>query len=360
MTEKSPRPLLVAMTIILAAFCHAAWAQRLEATSDTVDAGRTGYRVPVSATFELKNTSSRHITIKDVVPGCGCTSADFPRHSIPAGATCNVTLTYDARMLGHFVKQAAVVCSHAKEPLWLTMKGVVLREWVDYAKAYPHQFGQLMTDVDDIEFDDVNKGDKPQMDIHLYNNSEKDMHPRLLHLPSYIKAEVVPDLLPAGATGVIHLDLDTEQLHDFGLTQTSVYMAQQLGERISTNTEIPVSVVLLPNLSSYAGHNQGQAPRLYLSADSATLGIIDGKHHNKTTITVGNTGKSTLNISSLQLFTRGMKVTLDKRQLKPQETAKMKLTIDREALLNARSRPRVLMITNDPLSPKVTIKIKVI
>lgn len=339
--------------------CLAAGAQKLVAVSDTVDAGRTGYRIPVTATFELKNHSSRHISIKDVVPDCGCTSADYPRHNIAAGETFTLTLTYDARQLGHFVKQAAVYYSHSKEPLWLVMRGVVQREWVDHAKVYPHRFGQLLTDVDDIEFDDVNKGDRPQMDIHLFNNSEKPMSPRLLHLPSYLNADVQPPLLPAGQAGVIRLTLDTEQLRDYGLTQSSVYMAQQLGERVSQETEIPVSVVLLPDMSSYAGSNLDQAPRLQLSADSVTLGMIDGKLQKKATIIVTNTGKSLLDISSLQLFTRGITITLDKQQLRPQETAKLKLTIDRDRLLNARSRPRVLMITNDPQRPKVTIKVLV-
>ena len=334
-----------------------ATSQKVSVVSDTVDAGRTGYRVPVTATFELKNNSSRHINIKEVELGCGCTKADYPRHNIAAGETFTVSLTYDARMLGHFVKQAAVYVSHSKEPLWLTMKGQVLREWIDYAKEYPHHFGQLMTDVDVIEFDDVNKGDRPQMEIRVYNNSDNPMSPRLLHLPSYLQADVQPSLLPAWAAGTILLTLNTEQLHDYGLTQTSVYMAQQLGERVSPETEIPVSVVLLPDMSSYVGDNHGMAPRLYLSVDSVVLGNIDGKLQKKTVITVGNMGKSVLDISSLQLFTRGVTVTLDKRQLQPQETAKMKLTIDRDVLLSARSRPRVLMITNDPKRPKVAINI---
>lgn len=348
---------LLAALLSLAA--TTAGAQRVSVESDTVDAGRTGYRVPVTATFELKNNSSRHINIKEVELGCGCTNADYPRRSIAAGETFNVDLTYDARMLGHFVKQAAVYVSHEKEPLWLTMKGEVMREWVDYAKSYPYHYGQLLTSIDDIEFDDVNKGDRPQMDIRLYNNSDRPMSPRLLHLPSYLKADYAPELLPAWAAGTIRLTLDSEQLHDFGLTQTTVYMAQQLGERVSTETEIPVSVVLLPDMSSYVGSNNDQAPRLYLSADSVELGLVDGKMHKKTTITVGNTGKSVLNISSLQLFTRGVTVTLDKRQLQPQETATLKLTIDRNVLLNSRLKPRVLMITNDPKRPKVAIKIKV-
>ena len=360
MTAKNLRLLLAALISILVSFSPVAMAQKLTVTNDTVDAGRTGYRIPVTATFELKNHSSRHLSIKDVKLDCGCTHADYPRHSIAAGETFTLSMTYDARQLGHFVKQAAVYYSHSKEPLWLVMRGVVQRDWVDHATVYPHRFGQLLTDVDDIEFDDVNKGDRPQMDIHMFNNSEKPMSPRLLHLPSYLEAIVEPSLLPAGQAGAIHLTLNTEHLHDYGLTQSSVYMAQQLGERVSQDTEIPVSVVLLPDMSSYLGTNREQAPQLSLSADSVVLGMVGGKMEKKTTITVTNTGKGLLDISSLQLFTRGMTVTLNKRQLRPQETAKMKLTIDRERLLSARSRPRVLMITNDPDRPKVAIKIKVI
>lgn len=339
------------------ALCPVAFGQRVVVESDTVDVGRTGYRVPVTATFELKNNGSRHLSVKEVALGCGCTSAEYPRHSIASGETFKVSLTYDARQLGHFAKQAAVYVSHQKEPLWLTMRGVVMREWVDYAKTYHHHFGQLMTDADNIEFDDVNRGDRPQQVIHLFNNSERPMQPRLLHLPSYLNAEYNPSLLPAGASGTITLTLDTDHLHDLGLTQTTVYMAQQLGERVSQETEIPVSVVLLPDMAASADVDPAKAPRLHLSADSVKLGLINGKIRKTTTITVSNTGQSVLDISSLQLFTRGVSITLNKRQLQPQETAKMKLSIDRNVLLSARSQPRVLMITNDPKRPKVVIKI---
>lgn len=333
--------------------------QRLEAVSAEVDAGRTGYCMPVTATFQIENKGSRHLTIKKVLTDCGCTRVDYPRKSIAAGETFTVSLTYDARMLGHFVKQAAVFASGEKAPLRLTMKGVVLRDWQDFTKIYPFRYGQLLTDMDVIEFDDVNKGDRPQQDIHLFNNSNHAMTPNLLHLPTYLQAEVIPHELPAGSDGIIRVTLNTGHVHAYGLTQTSVYMAQQLGEKVSQETEVPVSVVLLPDMSDYAGANRDQAPALSLSTDSIRLGIVDGKLRKKGTITVTNTGMGVLDISSLQLFTGGMRVTLDKRQLKPQERAKLTVTIDRRKLLAAKSRPRVLMITNDPERSKVVIKINV-
>lgn len=349
---------LLTMCLLLLGTLAAA-GQKLTVAEPTVDAGRTAFRVPVTATFQLENKGTRPITISSVKTDCGCTRVDYPRKSIGGGESFSVSLTYDARMLGHFVKQAAVYFSGQKEPLMLKMTGQVLREWKDYTKLFPFRYGQLLTDMNVIEFDDVNKGDRPQQEIRLFNNGNTTMTPSLLHLPTWLQAEVTPRELPAGTGGTILLTLDTEQLHSFGLTQGNVYMAQQLGEKVSPNTEIPVSVVLLPDMSAFTGSNPEQAPSLYLSADSVTLGMINGKLVKKTVITVANIGTGVLDISSLQLFTGGMTVTLGKRQLKPQQKAKMTIEIDRDKLLAAKSRPRVLMITNDPDRSKVAITINV-
>jgi hypothetical protein len=64
-----------------------------------------------------------------------------------------------------------------------------------------------------------------------------------------------------------------------------------------------------------------------------------------------------LDISSLQLFTRGLKVTLGKRRLAPGETTRLKITAYAGELKKVRTRPRVLMVTNDPRRPKVVITI---
>ena len=76
-------------------------------------------------------------------------------------------------------------------------------------------------------------------------------------------------------------------------------------------------------------------------------------------IVLTNTGRTALNISSLQMFTVGLKVTLSKRELKPGESTKLKITGINKDLKKARSKPRVLMITNDPDKPKVVITINV-
>lgn len=72
---------------------------------------------------------------------------------------------------------------------------------------------------------------------------------------------------------------------------------------------------------------------------------------------IRNDGKSELKIKSLQMFTVGLQVSLNKQTLQPGESAKLKVTAEKKLLKTARSKPRVLMITNDPDQPKTTIKI---
>ena len=330
-------------------------AQRLQVDKPEIYVGKTGFCMPVTATFELKNKGSRHLTISSVKPDCGCTRVDYPKKSIGGGDKFTISMTYDARLLGHFTKQAAVYVKGADKPVWLTMKGVVQADWVDYSKVYPYAFGDLLADQNNIEFDDVNKGDHPEVVIKVVNNGENPMQPNVLHLPPYLTAFATPETLQPGKQGKVTITLNSENIHDFGLTQTSVYLASNLGDKVSNDIELPVSVVLLPNTSSLAGH--AQAPRLQLSADSLTLGKVGGKMLKSGTVMITNNGQMPLNISSLQMFTKGMTVTLGKRSLQPGESTKLKVTIDRDQMLAARQKPRVLMITNDPDHAKVIINI---
>ena len=91
----------------------AAFAQKLEITSQMIECGRTGYQQPVTATFELKN-KGRKLTIESVHPDCGCTTVNYPRE-VGAGEKFTISMTYDARQLGHFQKSAALMVTPARD-----------------------------------------------------------------------------------------------------------------------------------------------------------------------------------------------------------------------------------------------------
>lgn len=60
----------------------------------------------------------------------------------------------------------------------------------------------------------------------------------------------------------------------------------------------------------------------------------------------------------MQVFSMALAVKLNKRVLKPGESTKMKITVLAQNLPRVKGSPRVLMITNDPNQPMITIRVK--
>ena len=295
---------------------------------------------------------NRRLKIESVIPDCHCVVVDYPKGDIGGGEKFQIRMTYDARQLGHFSQQAAVISNGSRKPLYIMMQGVVLEHYVDLSGNYPVDMGDLRLDKHDLEFDDVNRGDQLVQELHLYNNGTRACQPNLMHLPPYLSAVMVPEKLMSGEEGVMTVRLNSAKLHDYGLTQTSVYLANNPGDKVSPDHEIGVSAVLLP---SFPEKMQNPA-KIQLSKETANI-QFEGKSKGTDVIDITNVGRSELDITSIQMFTGGLRISLNKSKLQPGESAKLKITAMRHELTKVRTRPRILIITNDPSKPKVTITI---
>ena len=347
------------LLILFAIHCSlsTATAQRLTAKTTTIDVGATGYEQPVTATFELRNKGFRRLVIESVKPDCGCTKIEYPKE-VGMGDKFTIKMTYDARQLGHFQKMCLVKSNGTKKPFYLTMKGVVKTDMRDYSGDYPIAMGDLLLDKADLEFDDVNKGDVPEQEIHIFNNSKKAMRPNLMHLPPYLTAITSPDHLLPGRSATITVKLLSEKLRDYGLTKTTLYMAHNPGDKVSQDHAVNVATVLLPDMKQFEKENKDLAPKLQMSNTDVDFTDFGGKAKKTTTVILQNDGHSPLKITSLQLFTAGLKVTLSKSVIAPGQSANLKITGIAAELEKLRTRPRILMINNDPDHAKVVVNIK--
>lgn len=349
------------VALLLAALLMApcpADAQRIEVEKGDMHCGNVEYDKPVTAIFNLKNRGSRKLVITDVDVSCGCLSADYPEGEIAGGEEFTLSLTYDARQLGHFYKEALVYSNGSKEPLCLSMRGVVMDEVEGFYGQYPYTIGELGADRCDIVFDDVNMGDCPEAQIHIVNQGYETLTPNLMHLPAYLSAEVSPQNLRPGMSGTITVRLNSSKLHDLGITETSLYLANQIGDKVSHDNEITVSAIVLPSFASMSETERLNPPHISLSAENIEVDF-EGKGKKTEKIDIVNTGKSTLEISSLHVFTSALNITLGERRLAPMESTTLKITVLKQEALKARTQPQVLMITNDPDKPKVVIGIDI-
>ena len=248
----------------------------------------------------------------------------------------------------------------SEEPFILSMRGRVVSNVVDFAGPYDELLGELKSDVQEVEVDDVNRADRPVQRIHIFNPTEEMMEPVVMHLPNYLQATVSPSRVAPHRSAEITFVLDSKKLRDFGLNQTSVYLGERPGDKIAPEKEIVVSAVLLPSFDKLTAEQKEQAPKVELSTTDLNLGSFNGKKKLKGEILVSNLGKSVLDIRSMQMFTMGLQVQLKKSKIQPGETVKMKVTAVAADLKKSRAKhPRILMITNDPENAKVVIRINV-
>ena len=353
MMKKSVMWLLMAM---------ASWtvnAQELTTQQPVIDIGQVLYRQPVTVNFQLQNNGRETVYIDKVKTSCGCTTVDMPKTAVKKGDKLMLAATYDAKQMGHFEKLVGVYVRGKSEPVMLRMRGVVVSGQDDFNGDYVCTIGLLKTDKDYIEFEDVNRGDRPLQELRVMNTTSETIEPVMMHLPDYLSASVMPKKIAPGRSGVVRITLNTQKMPDFGLTQTSIYLGTFPGDKVSEEKEIPVSIVLLPEYQQLSEAERLKAPIMQLYPQTLDLGAFAGKSKKKGTVLIKNVGKSTLDIRSMQLFTPGMKVSLNKTKIPAGGTAKMTITVSQDDLKKARSKPRVLMITNDPEYQKAIIRVDV-
>lgn len=348
---------LFVSAVLLGMSLSAAHAQNLKAVNEIIDCGQVMYQNPATVEFELKNHSGKPIHITGVRTSCGCTDVSYPQTAIEAGDKFVVSVTYDALTMGHFDKYVDVYSDGSDKPVVLRVRGNVVREKVDYGGDYNFMLGSIKADCNDVEFDDVNRGDRPQKKIHVFNATSQNVQPVVMHLAKYLTADVSPSTIAPGHGGVVTLTLNSNKLDDMGLTQTSVFLGAFPGDKVNRSKEISVSAVLLPKFNNLTAQQLAAAPKLHLSTTELDLGSFGDRKKLKGEVVIRNDGKSPLKIKSLQMFTVGLQVSLNRQELQPGESAKIKITAEKKQLKTARSMPRVLMITNDPNQPKVSIKI---
>lgn len=334
------------------------FAQKVQVVNAEVNLGQIQYLHPATATYMLKNVHSSPITIEDVDTGCGCTKAEYPKRKIGPGEEFALNVTYDARQLGHFKRVISIFDSTSDTPTDVILSGNVVVKVENFSGDYPLTIGDLLADVNTIEFDDVHMGDRMMQEIHIFNPAGQYVEPVVMHLPSYLRAEVTPTRLAPKKGGVLRVTLNSSHLKSMGLIQSSIYLGKNAGEKVSVDKEIVVSAIVLPEQKAQDDALVMNAPHATLSTNVIDFSNFGGKAKKKVEVLLTNTGKSMLEIKSLQMFTMGLEVTLPKQTLKPGETTKMKITGNAALLSKVRQRPRLLMITNDPTNPKLIIEVQ--
>ncbi len=327
--------------------------------AEVLKLGEVEFNQPKRVTMGFANKGDQPLEISSVHPSCGCIMASYTATPVNPGERGEFTITFDARMLGSFHKEIELMTNASDTPYYLSLEGTVVKEAQDRSEDFPIDLGNVRLQTNYLEFDDVNKGDKPVGEIRFVNMERTAYRPELMHLPPYLSAKYEPEDVPPGKVGKIILTLDSERLIHMGLSQTSVYLARYLGDKVSETNEITISAVLLPDFSGLTEAQLASAPESFMPETSIDFGQMGKRRKLSKTLMLLNIGKSDLHIQHVQVFNKAVAVSVGSKTVKPGKSTKIKITVFAEYLKKAKIRPRVLLITDDPKHAKQTVNIEV-
>jgi len=87
---------------------------------------------PATYTFEIVNTGKEALRLDNVQASCGCTTPEWSREPIAAGATANIKVGYNAHAEGAFTK-AVTIFYNSGQTKTLTITGEVYKSPVSSA-----------------------------------------------------------------------------------------------------------------------------------------------------------------------------------------------------------------------------------
>ena len=332
---------------------------RLIPNTETQKVGQVEWKHPLTVKYSITNGGDQPLVLTDVQPDCDCTVAKWTETPIAPNGKGEVSVTFDASILGTFDKGVAVYTNAEPHVAYLRFTGQVMTEVKDYTRTHPYKFGDVRIDTTEVSFPDVQRGTYPTMRIGVANEGDRPYEPVLMHLPSYVTQKAEPAVLQPYEHGEIVLTLESDLLDDYGLIQSSVYLSRFQGDIVGQDNELPLSVVILPDFTSLSSELKSRMPVITLSTHNVNLSAqLAKKTSAKQDIVVYNRGQSPLTILKVQVFNTAVGVDLKKNVLEPGESTKLRISVNKRAIGRDNRHLRVLLITNDVLHPKVEINIK--
>ena len=90
--------------------------------------GNIPHAIPATTTFTFTNTGKTPLVIETATATCGCTTPIYPKKPILPGKKGDIKVTYNAQVMGHFVKMVDVKFAQFNRPVNLVINGDVVEK----------------------------------------------------------------------------------------------------------------------------------------------------------------------------------------------------------------------------------------
>ena len=243
--------------------------------------------------FIITNTGSEPLVIKNVVASCGCTTPEWTKQPIPAGAKGKVTAIYDLKdRPGQFNKTLSVYTNTKPEVTVLVLKGEVVPHEKTVDELFTFAVGAIRFESNHLAFTNVKKTEKKMRVMQLINTSTTPVKVEFDALPVHLALKSNPETLKPGQKGIVEGTYDATKNAGWGNASDMIKI--KLNGVVQENLYYYVSANLVEDFSSLSKEEVEKAPVFKVESSTVDLGKIKGSTQSEVEFKFKNEGKNDL------------------------------------------------------------------
>jgi hypothetical protein len=305
--------------------------------------------------FIVTNTGSEPLVIQNVVASCGCTTPEWTKQPIPAGAKGKVTAIYDPQgRPGAFNKTLSVYANSNPQVTVLVIKGEVTPHEKTIEELFTFAVGGVRFESQQLAFTNVKKTEKKVRVMQLINTSNAPVKVGFDTYPAYLALKISPETLKPGQKGIVEGTYDGTQNQGWGNVTDLVKI--KINDAVQENLYYYISANLVENFSGLSKEELDNAPVFKLVSNTFDLGKIKGSTQNEVEFKFTNDGKRDLIIRYVRA-TCGCTVPQQPNQgkpIKPGESSAVKAVFN-SGSYSGKVTKAIYVYSNDPKNSEVVL-----
>ncbi|MCX6255968.1 MAG: DUF1573 domain-containing protein [Bacteroidia bacterium] len=305
--------------------------------------------------FLVTNTGTEPLVIQNIVASCGCTTPEWTKQPIPAGAKGKITAIYDPTgRPGPFNKTLSVYSNTKPEVVVLVIKGEVTPHEKTVEELFTFPVGTVRFESNHLAFTNVKKTEKKIRVMQLINTSNAPVKVEFDGLPAHLTLKANPETLKPGQKGLVEGTYDATKNPGWGNVSDMIKI--KIDGVVKENVYYYVSANLVEDFSSLSKEELENAPVFKVASTTFDLGKIKGSTQNEVEFKFTNEGKNDLMIRYIR-STCGCTAVQQGNQgvgIKPGESSSIKAVFNSGSYMGKVTKA-IYVYTNDPKNSEVVL-----
>lgn len=305
--------------------------------------------------FMVTNTGTEPLVIQNVQASCGCTTPEWTKQPIPAGAKGKVTAIFDPKdRPGQFNKTLSVYTNTKPEVVVLVIKGEVIAHEKTVEESFTFPVGAIRFESNHLAFTNVKKNEKKMRVMQLMNTSSAPVKLEFDGLPPHLVLKSNPETLKPGQKGIVEGTFDANKNAGWGNVSDMIKI--KLNGVAQENVYYYVSANLVEDFSTLSKTELENAPVFKIESTTVDLGKLKGATKSEVEYKFTNTGKSDLFIRFIR-STCGCTAVQQGNQgigIKPGASSSIKAVFD-SGSYSGKVTKAIYVYTNDPKNSELVL-----